>query len=200
MAARKTKQTPPKQTQHPILTPEQERGLRDYWNVYEAHRNEVRAELIQSLQHHPDFEAILQADRPQQSPEQERAAIELQRRAIFDGVWEPYLQGLRVQGQHYARAGLGLRAWFEIVSSFRKLMQPYILDAYRHSPEQLLSALEGADKLIEITLGTIGDTYLEVKQQLIREQEAAIQDSRERQRAEARFRGLLEAAPDAMAG
>jgi PAS domain S-box-containing protein len=44
----------------------------------------------------------------------------------------------------------------------------------------------------------IGQAYLETKQQLIREQEAAIQSAMKSAQSEKRFRGLLEAAPDGM--
>ncbi len=180
------------------LTPEEQKGLEDYWGVYEAHRSEVRAQLAQGIEQHPEITSILQLEPAGQSAERERRSLELQRRAVFNGEWDPYLKSLRAQGQHYARLGLSFRAWFEVVSDFRKYMRPHLLEAYRDIPERLLSAMNGVDKFIEIALSTIGESYLEVKQQLIREQQADIRESRERQRADALFRGLLEAAPDAM--
>lgn len=194
---RSSNDTQPTTTQ-PLLTPEEQKGLQDYWGVYEAHRSEIRAELIKRAQERPEFGAILQSEVPAQTAEQQSQSIEIQRRAIQDGAWEPYLNSLQAQGSQYAQAGLSFHAWFEIVSDFRSIMRPYLLAAYRASSEQLLSALDGVDKFIEITLGTIGDSYLDVKQKLIREQEATILDAQERRRLDARFRGLLEGAPDAM--
>jgi PAS domain S-box-containing protein len=69
---------------------------------------------------------------------------------------------------------------------------------YGNSTEDLLSAMNGMDTLIDIALNGIGEAYLETKQQLIREQESAVQDAVKRAQSEKRFRGLLEAAPDGM--
>ena len=198
MADRKSKSKPLTAGENLDLTPEEQKGLQDYWTVYEAHRTEVRDELFRSMLRRPELEASLHAEASLQSTKEQRAFIDVQRRAIFDGQWGPYLESLKVQGRHYARAGLSFHAWFEIVSSFRRLMQPHLLEAYGGAPERMLSALEGVDKFLEITLGAIGDSYLQFKQELIHELEAAIRDPHEQQRAEARFRGLLEAAPDAM--
>ena len=188
----------PSNTSRPSLTAEEQQSLKEFWTVYEAHRAEIRAELLEKVGQHPEFKVVLQAEQPQQSPEQERMAFDLQRGAIYEGAWEPYLESLRLQGMHYAKTGLSFHAWFEVVSDFRRYMRPHLVAAYGNSEERLLSAMDGVDKFVEITLGVIGDSYLEVKQQLIREQEAAILDSQARQRSDARFRGLLEAAPDAV--
>ena len=180
------------------LTPDEQKGLEDYWTVYEAHRLDIRAGLVRDIAQHPEFSAILQMEPAGQSPEQEQRAVELQRRAIFEGDWDPYLRSLQEQGQHYARLGLSFYAWFELISDFRKHMRPHLLEAYRQSSERLLSGMSGVDKYLEIVMSTIGESYIDVKQELIRQQQADILESQERQRADALFRGLLEAAPDAM--
>jgi PAS domain S-box-containing protein len=61
-----------------------------------------------------------------------------------------------------------------------------------------MSAMHGMDTLIDIALRGIGEAYLETKQQLLREQETAMQDAVRRIQSEKRIRGLLEAAPDGM--
>ena len=195
MANSKNKNTPPSVAASPIVSAEELSGLRDYWRVYEAHRLDVRRELLKKMQGAAEFQAILEDS---QSPEEELAAIELQRRAIYDGDWEPYLRSLQLQGRRYAQAGLGFHAWSEIIAAFRNLMRPHLLAAYANSPEQLLSAMQGVDKFIDITLGIIAESYLDVKEQLIREQDAAIRQAEERERSDATFRGLLETAPDAV--
>ncbi len=165
--------------------------------MYQAHQAELRAQVLRRMQQHSEFQTIAEGA-GQASEDQQRRSMELQRRAIYDNDWAPYIDSLTAQGKHYAQSGLSFHAWFEVVSAFRELMQPYILAAYRESPERLVAAMDGIDTFLEIALSIIGDSYLDVKERLIREQEASIRDSRERQRSDARLRGLLEAAPDAM--
>ena len=181
----------------PDLTTDEKKGLQAYWKVYEAHRQELNAQLLQMASGHKEFKFILQ-NTPTPSTEQENQSIEIQRRAIFDDEWVPYLKSMQLQGMHYAQTGLSFHAWFEIVGAFRTFMRPYLLQAYGESTELLFSAMNGIDKLTDIALSVIGEGYLETKEQLIREQQVTIRDAVERQRAEAKFRGLLESAPDAI--
>jgi len=182
----------------PKLQPDEMKGLQDFWEVYESHRAEVTAQLLRMASGHPEFQFILQNAPVQQSAEQEQASLRLQHRAIYDGEWEPYLKSLQLQGRHYAQAGLSFHAWFEIVASFRRYTVPYLLEAYDQSAERLISAMNGVDTLIEITMSVIGESYLESKEQLIREQEKAIGEATDLKEAEQKFRGLLESAPDAV--
>jgi len=183
----------------PSLTSEETRGLQDYWEVYEAHRDEISAALTKSAADIPGLALMLQytSIRPP-TPEQQQAGIERQRRAIYQNEWEPYLENLWQQGQQYAQAGLSFNTWFELVSSFRKFMRPYLLDAFGETPKRLLAALDGADILIEVAMSVIGESYLDTKQQLIQEQSKKLQSAIEREQMDEVFRGLLESAPDAI--
>lgn len=182
----------------PRLSHEEQEGLQDYWKIYEEHREEVTARLIEMASRHTEFKHILQNPASQPSAEQQAASRELQFNAIFHGDWEPYLKNLQVQGMGYAKTGLSFNAWFELIRSMRKYMMPHLLGAYGASAERLLGAINGLDRLIEITMSIIGDAYLETKEQLIRQQEETVRDALQQKQSEEKFRGLLEAAPDSM--
>jgi len=182
----------------PQLSPEEKQGLQDYWAVYEVHRREVTAQLEEMALNHPEFKFIMQNPAALPTEEQRARNVEIQKNAILHQDWEPYLTNLQQQGMGYARGGLSFRAWFELIAVFRRVMMPYLVNAYGNSTELMLSAMQGMDTLIDIALNGIGEAYLETKQQLIREQEAAVQDAIKQVRSEQRFRGLLEAAPDGM--
>jgi PAS domain S-box-containing protein len=182
----------------PNFTPEEKQGLQDYWNLYEKHREEINAQLVEMAIHHPEFKFILQNTAAQPIPEEQARNREIQKNAIFQDDWEPYLKNLQRQGMGYAQAGLSFHAWFEIVAAFRKYMTPYLLHAFGEEPERLLSAIHGMDNLLDTTMSVIGEAYLEMKQQLIRQQEETVRNAERQKQSEKRFRGLLEAAPDAM--
>lgn len=182
----------------PNLSDEERQGLQEYWRIYEAHRQEIAADLAREAAALPALKTLLENSSLQPSAEQQQANLERQRRAIYENDWEPYLESLWQQGKSYAKAGLSFRVWFEIVGLFRKLVRPYLLEAFSSSPERLLAAMEGADQLIEIALSVIGESYLDTKQQLIQEQNKTIEDAQQRQEMDQVFRGLLESAPDAM--
>src|SRR5688572_953033 len=139
----------------PNLTPEEKDGLKDYWNIYEAHREAVTAQLMAMASHHPEFKNIMQDTASQPSTEEQARNRELQRNAVLHNDWEPYLKNLQRQGMGYAQAGLSFRAWFEIIAAFRKFMIPHLLGSYGQSPEHLLSAITGMDTLIDIALSSI---------------------------------------------
>ena len=180
----------------PQLSPKEKQGLQDYWTVYEAYWKEVTAQLEEMALKHQEFKFIMQNPAARPTEEQRARNLEFQQNAILHQDWEPYLTNLQQQGMNYARGGLSFRAWFELISVFRRGMMPYLVNTYGDSAELLLSAMHGMDTLIDIALRGIGEAYLETKQQLIREQEAAVQDAIKQVRSEQRFRGLLEAAPD----
>ena len=180
----------------PKLKPDEIKGLQDFWKVYESHREEIRAELLRMASEHPEFKFILQSAQSEQSAEQQDASLELQRRAVCQGEWEPYLKNLQLQGMHYARAGLSFQAWIEIVAAFRKHMAPHLLAAYGKSAERLLSAINGVDALIEIILSVIGDSYLETKELLIRTERKRDEDALRGN--EARKAAILESSLDAV--
>lgn len=182
----------------PKLTPEELKGLQDYWNVLEAHRDEVTTQLIQMATDSVEFRSILQNPSFQQTPEQQQAGIEKQRRAIFQNEWGPYIENLHAQGISYAQAGFSFHSWFEIISAFRKYMRPHLIKVYAAEPERLRAAMEGVDRLIEIIMSVIGESYLDTKEQLIHQQKEMLLNAGERERADEIFRSLLESAPDAM--
>jgi PAS domain S-box-containing protein len=182
----------------PNLTPDEKQGLKDYWRVYEIHREEITAQLAEMAIHHPEFKLILQNTAAQPTPEEQARNRDIQKNAIFQDDWEPYLKNLQRQGMGYAQSGLSFHAWFELVDAFRKYMTPYLLHAFGEEPERLLSSINGMDNLLDTAMSVIGDSYLEMKQQLIRQQEETVRDAERQKQSEKRFRGLLEAAPDAM--
>src|SRR5687768_3433066 len=167
----------------PNLTPDEKEGLKDYWRIYEAHREEVTEQLILMASQHPEFKYIMQNTDLQPSDEEQSRSHDLQRNAVLQNDWEPYLKNLQRQGMGYAQAGLSFHGWFEIVAAFRKYMMPHFLNSYGQSPEHLLSALVGMDTLLDIVLSSIGASYLETKEQLIRS---------ERKRAEVELHRLNE--------
>ena len=166
--------------------------------MYEAHRAEINASIVEMASQHPEFKSILQNQSPQPSAEQQAQNMEIQRNAVLQNDWGPYLKSLQQQGMIYARAGLSLRAWYELIAAYRKYMMPHLVATYGDSRERLLSAINGMDVLLDIAMNGIGEAYLETKQQLIQEQEETVRNALQQQRSEKRFRGLLEAAPDGM--
>lgn len=180
----------------PQLGAEEQKALQDYWDVYEAQREEIDAELMRVVAELPDFNALLQNPSLQQTPEQQQAERQRQRHAVYQGEWKPYLENLWEQGSQYAQAGIPFRSWFELVSAFRRLVRPHLFNAFGETPRRLLAAMAGADMFIELVMSVLGESYLDTKQSLIMQQEKQIQSAIERAQVHELFRGLLESAPD----
>ncbi|MDO9019674.1 MAG: PAS domain S-box protein [Deltaproteobacteria bacterium] len=147
---------------------EQLTGLDDFWRVYETAGH--AALLAESL---PFGEG---------RAEQVAAEREALRRAV-DGDWSGCEACARALGATYALQGVEPTVWMATVTALARRLTPLLVTEYGGDPARLAAALDAAQAWFDRRLGVITGEYLR---------------ARGAQGAESRFRGLLEAAPDAM--
>jgi rsbT co-antagonist protein RsbR len=150
--------------------------MRDFWEVYDAHYEQVGEELKVWLDEDPEFGPMFGNMPPEQWAGQQRESRRLLRRAIVEGDWGPYLEDLRAQGRGYAAADLSFRAWFNLVGAFRPHVTPRLVAAYGDDMERLISAFSGMDAFIDTAMAVIGETYLVAKEDTIRDQQGALRE------------------------
>ena len=157
-------------------------GLRDYWDIYDRHYDEIRLVLIAELTADEEVGPVIRATPSEALEESSRRSRELTRRAIVDGDWEPYLANLTEQGSTYAQVGLSFAAWFRITSAFRPHIVRHMLAAFGADTQRLIRAIDALDRLVDVVLAAIGESYLERKEQIIARQREAIGEIRARSR------------------
>jgi anti-anti-sigma regulatory factor len=149
--------------------------MRAWWLLYDAHREALGNKLRAVAMEIPDFAPVLRALTPPQIARQEAVNAPLQRAAVVDGDWIPYLEHTRQQGAGYARAGVGFSAWFELTSKFRADMLD-LLERELTDFAAYARAVAGMNRYCDMALAEIGEGYLETKQVIIGEQQQAIRE------------------------
>jgi PAS domain S-box-containing protein len=167
-----------------MFGPEELAGIRDYWDLYERHYEEIRLVLLAELASDEEVGRLLRNTPADVLEEQGKRSLEISRRAILDGEWEPYLENLRAQGATYAKAGLSFSAWFRIISAFRPHVVKRLLAAFASDTGRLVRAVDGMDRLLDLALSAIGEAYLGQMEEVIARQREAIGELRTRARVQ----------------
>lgn len=157
-------------------------GLRDYWDIYERHYDEIRLVLIAELTADEEVGRLIRTTPPEVMEENAKRSRELTRRAILDGDWEPYLESLKAQGSVYAQSGLTFAAWFRITSAYRPHIVRYMLAAFGADTQRLVRSIDAMDRLLDVALSVIGESYLSRKEEIIARQREAMGEARLRSR------------------
>jgi rsbT co-antagonist protein RsbR len=161
---------------HPFTAEEQD-ALRLLWSVYDRHYDEIMAVTMAAAEADPDLKKILGQMTPaQMEADQARSRRQLGS-AMRDGEWQPVLDDIREQGGHYARMGLPFQSWFLIVTAAQKVIAEKLFDAYSgdlHRLQQILLALN--KWFFDVTLARIGETYLDTREHVIKQQQEAIKE------------------------
>ena len=151
-------------------------GLRDFWQVYDAHYDELVNDAMTLLADDPDFGPVLGTMTKQQQEEENRQSRERMRRAVIDGEWEPYFTELRLQGATYAQMGVSFGGWFRILGILRPRLTKLLLDAFKEMPDRLRSAIGAMDEFIDSAMAVIGEEYLKAKEEIISRHQEAIRE------------------------
>jgi rsbT co-antagonist protein RsbR len=97
--------------------------------------------------------------------------------AMRDGQWQPLMDDIREQGSHYARMGLPFQSWFTIVTAAQKVVVERLFEVYGKDPDRLQVILLALNKwFFDITLARIGETYLDTREHVIKQQQEAIKE------------------------
>jgi PAS domain S-box-containing protein len=168
--------------QIPEFTEEQLAGIRDFWEVYERHYDEISLVLIAELTSDEEVGRLIRQTPPEVQEEQAKISRELSRKAIMDGEWEPYLASLKTQGGMYAHGGLSFAAWFTIFGAFRPHVVRHMLAAFGGDTQRLVRAIDGMDRLVDLAMSVVGEAYIEAKEQIIARQREAMGELRSRVR------------------
>ncbi|MBI3942796.1 MAG: STAS domain-containing protein [Chloroflexi bacterium] len=150
--------------------------MRDLWQVYDAHYSEISEATARSITDQSEFMPIMRSMSAGQMAEQQRASRELLQAALVNGEWDAYLTNLRLQGAHYARIGISFPGWFELLNAFHKYLIPLLCKTYADATDRLPPVLNALNMFSNLGMATIGESYLNTKQEIILQQQEAIRE------------------------
>ena len=121
------------------------KALSEFYTVYDDVRDAVWTEAS--------------ATRPATVAAKATAGRDLERLAMFNDEWRPYLDHLRAVGAAYADADISYQAAYEAESAWAWYVVPHLVDAYRDRPDRLTAALRGQQKFLEMTAPFVAAGY-----------------------------------------
>jgi rsbT co-antagonist protein RsbR len=146
--------------------PEDREALRDLWDVYDAHHDEIAAATVRAI---PEglAESIRAHRAGQQSAEAGRRLME---RAMLSGEWTPYVESIRELGAHYARNGLEFEVWPHTILVFQRELRSRIAATLGGNAQRLARCLGAMEDFVMMALLVIGREYMAEREATIRRQ------------------------------
>lgn len=160
----------------PALTPAEREEIGAFWQVYDAHYEEIGRDLRSKLADHPELGPLMRALPEAEQIEQDRQLRVLLCGAVVDGDWTAYLEHLSALGAGYAAAGLSFSSWFDAISELGVALLPSLLTTYAKDAARQRSSVLGMIKYVGVVMAVIGEAYLQAKENVIRRQQDAIQE------------------------
>lgn len=152
----------------PALSLKERQDILAYYNVYEKHSNEFSKKATEDLKNHPVFGKLISSIPKEVSEANNKMSLALQKDAILNDKWQPFIEYQMIQGISYAKMGLDFKSWFEVISMVRNYLNPYLINEYG-TGEKFISAVNGMNTFMDIAMGIIGEAYLQEKKQIIKE-------------------------------
>src|ERR1035437_151163 len=157
----------------PVLSESEKKEIIAYFTVYEKYADEFSKQATEELKEHPIFGKLIKDTPKEVSEASNKISKKLQKDAIINNNWLPYIEYQVEQGIIYAKMGLDFRSWYEVVGLAKKYIRPYLVKEYGTTPE-LLSSLNGMNRFMDIAMGIIGEAYMREKEGIIREEQDKI--------------------------
>jgi two-component system, LuxR family, sensor kinase FixL len=125
------------------------KSLSEFYTVFNKHRNAVMTATATAIGRLP----------PGAVAHLHLTSHTLERQAVFNAEWDPFLDHLRKIGAAYADEGESFRQVQENEFSWATHAIPMLVDAYRANPARLTAALRGQHEFIQMTLPFVAAGY-----------------------------------------
>ncbi len=157
----------------PALSLKQRQEILAYFSVYEKYSLEFSKMAMEGLRNHPIFGRLIKSISKELAEENSKLSLALQKDAILNDNWQPYIEHQMVQGISYAKMELSFKSWYEVTSMIRNYLNRYLHKEYGDS-EKFFSALSGMNTFMDIAMGVIGEAYMHTKQMIIEDDQDQI--------------------------
>lgn len=152
----------------PVISEDEKKGMILYFTAYEKYAEEFTEKAFENLKDHPVLGKLIR-DTPDENKKANRKnEMQLQKNAIFENKWIPYIEFQIKQGIAFAKLGLDFKSWFEVLSLLRGFIVPRMYNDFENSSD-FLDALNGMNLFMEIEMGIIGEAYMCQKEEIIQE-------------------------------
>jgi PAS domain S-box-containing protein len=158
-------------TVEPWFTSEQSAGLRDFWQVYTAHYDQLVKVSLDATLADPVFGPMIRSIPPEVLKVEEAQGLERLRLAIFEGNWAPYEIKLRADGALYAKMGIAYEALSQLTKAYLRELYSLMVKTFCPEPERLAEAIVVTQSFIDKAMNIIVAQYLKTKEDSIKEGE-----------------------------
>lgn len=153
----------------------------------------INEQLRNDLVDDPVFGPLMKLQSPEEQQAQNEHSRKLEREAILEKKWKAYSDHLLNQGITYAQLGLKFSDWARVVNLYRDMALPYIINGYEKDVANLTHVLNGMNKMLDLALNIIAESYFIEKNTLIAEEQKRKEEAqKELEKSESRFRALFE--------
>lgn len=152
----------------PVLSKKEKQDIVAYYTVYEKYQDEFSKQATKDLENHSVFGKIIKDIPKEVSTANNKVSRDLQKDAIINDNWQPYIEYQIEQGVTYAKMGLDFKSWYEVIALLRNYLTPYLHKEYG-SGDKFLSALNGMNNFMDIAMGIIGEAYMKEKKEIIKQ-------------------------------
>src|SRR5258708_25328540 len=171
-------------------------GLRAFWAILDAHFAEVMGAQRAAADETTATRAVISAIAPAEQPAVLASLRQAMGRALADGDWTEYTELQRARGSSYARGGLPVQSWYQVVVGLQHVIRPYLIEAYGADGDRLAAAYAGMTEFLTRTIALIADEFVETKEAIIstQDEELAVETAG-RGQAENDYRPMFESHP-----
>jgi len=155
----------------PVLSKKDKQDLVAYITVFEKYAKDFYSEKAMNvLKDSPVFGKLIRDIPKEVSDSRNKGSMLLQKDAIVNDNWQPYIEYQIEQGITFARMGLDFKSWSNIISFVRNYLTPYLKKEYGSGVE-FLSAINGMNNFLSITNAIIGEAYMHEMGEIIQSNE-----------------------------
>jgi rsbT co-antagonist protein RsbR len=101
---------------------------------------------------------------------------ELQRGALRDGDWGPYLEHMRNQGMSYAKMGISFVDWYDLIAIYREAIRGHLLLLSKDDLALATRYSDAVGRAVDIVMANVAEAYIHAKEEIIELQQVAIRE------------------------
>ncbi|MGE0785705.1 MAG: ATP-binding protein [Sandaracinaceae bacterium] len=135
-------------------------------------RDQTDEAVLAAARQIPGFALILDTMSADDLAAESERSRRLERRALLEEDWVPYLENLHAQGTQFANLGVAFRDWYKLLAVYRHTVVPRAIALDAIAARRVL---DGMGLFLDIAMAAMGEGYLATKEARIQGQQAVLQ-------------------------